>query len=268
MSYRRTQMKISVATVCLFALLGAAGSVAAENPFASTWKLNPAKSHLTGDTMEFAEAGSGAIRSTAGAISYTFKTDGTAYSMGEGSGFTAAWKQLGADAWEVTFKKDETVASVDTWKLSPDGKTINIESKGTKPNGENFDDTSVYARIAGQSGLLGTWKSTEVKASFGVLVDIKASGTDGLVLNIPDLQITCNAKFDGKDYPATGPTIANGITLALTRTDPRSFKMEIKAGGNLLGTDTYTVSADGKTMTNVSTPLGAQESQTAIYERQ
>jgi hypothetical protein len=44
--------------------------------------------------------------------------------------------------------------------------------------------------------------------------------------------------------------------------------MEIKAGGNLLGTDTYTVSADGKTMTNVSTPLGAQESQTAIYERQ
>src|ERR1017187_5694172 len=143
MSYRRTQMKISVATVCLFALLGAAGSVAAENPFASTWKLNPAKSHLTGDTMEFAEAGSGAIRSTAGAISSTFKTDGTAYSMGEGSGFTAAWKQLGADAWEVTFKKDETVASVDTWKLSPDGKTINIESKGTKPNGENFDDTSV-----------------------------------------------------------------------------------------------------------------------------
>jgi len=158
--------------------------------------------------------------------------------------------------------------SVDTWKLSPDGKTMNVESKGTKPNGESFDDTSVYGRIAGQSGLLGTWKSTEVKTSFGVFLEIKASGTDGLALNIPDFQITCNAKFDGKDYPATGPTIADAITVALTRTGPRSFKMLTKGDGNLLGTDTYTVSADGKTMTNVSIPVGAHESQTAIYERQ
>jgi len=78
-------MKISVATVCLFALLGAAGSVAAENPFAGTWKRNQAKSHLTGDTVKFADAGSGAIRSTAGAIDYTFKTDGKAYPMGGAS---------------------------------------------------------------------------------------------------------------------------------------------------------------------------------------
>jgi len=79
-------MKISVATVCLFALLGAAGSVAAENPFAGTWKRNQAKSHLTGDTVKFADAGSGAIRSTASAMpSYTFKTDGKAYPIGGAS---------------------------------------------------------------------------------------------------------------------------------------------------------------------------------------
>ena len=75
-------MKISIATACLFALLGAAGSVAAENPFAGTWKLNRAKSHLTGDTVQFSDAGSGAIRSTADYISYTFNTDGKAYPMG------------------------------------------------------------------------------------------------------------------------------------------------------------------------------------------
>lgn len=259
-------MKISVATVCLFALLGAAGSVAAENPFAGTWKLNPAKSHLTGDTMEFADAGSGAIRGTVGGVSYTFKTDGKPSLIG--GGYTVAWKPLDANTWEVTNKKDERVASVDTYKLSPDGKTINIESKGTKPNGESFNDTYVYERIAGQSGLLGTWKSTEVKSSFGALLEIKASGTDGLALSIPDFQITCNAKFDGKDYPATGPTIADAITLALTRTGPRSFKTLMKGNGTPLATDTYTVSADGKIMKSVSTPVGANESQTAIYERQ
>jgi hypothetical protein len=216
--------------------------------------------------MEFADAGSGVIRSTADYISYTFKTDGKAYPMG--GGFTVAWKQLDANAWEATYKKGEKVTNVDTWKLSPDGKTINVESKGTKPNGESFDDTFVYERIAGQSGLLGTWKSTEVKASFGVLVEIKASGTDGVTLSVPDFQVRCDAKFDGKDCPATGPTIGDAITVALMRTGPRSFKMLMKGGGEPLETDTYTVSADGKTMATVSMPVGAHASQTAIYERQ
>ena len=89
-----------------------------------------------------------------------------------------------------------------------------------------------------------------------------------MALNIPDFQITCNPKFDGKDYPATGPTIADAITVALTRTGPRSFKMLMKGNGNPLETDTYTVSADGKTMTIVSMSVGADESHTAIYERQ
>jgi hypothetical protein len=164
---------------------------------------------MTGDTMKFVDAGSGAIRMTAGGVSFTFKTDGKAFPTPYGG--TVAWKQLDTDTWEVTNKKGETVLSVDTWKLSSDGKTMNIESKGTKPNGESFDDTSVYGRIAGQSGLLGTWKSTEVKMSAPAVFEMKASGTDGMVLSIPDFQATCDAKFDGKDYPATGPTMADAI---------------------------------------------------------
>jgi len=259
-------MKISIATVCLFALLGAASLVGAENPFAGAWKLNQAKSHLTGNTVKFADAGSGAISTIAGPISYTFKTDGKAYPIG--LGFTVAWKQLDANAWEATWKKAEKVVGVDTWKLSPDGKTMNVESKGTKPNGESFDDTTVYQRIAGQSGLLGTWKSTEVKMSLGGFVEIKASGTDGLTLNIPDDQITFDAKFDGKDYPVTGPTVGDGVTVALTRTGPRSLKILMKGNGEPISTDTLNLSADGKTLTDVSTPVAVHEPHTSVYERQ
>ena len=98
--------------------------------------------------------------------------------------------------------------------------------------------------------------------------ELKASGTDGIALNIPDYQATCDAKFDGKDYPATGPTMADALTLALTRTGPRSFKMLTKMKGKPLATDIFTVSADGKTLTDVSTPVAVHEPQTYVYERQ
>ena len=84
-------MKLAITSICLFALLGAAATlVAADNPFAGTWKLNQAKSHMTGDTMKFADAGSGSIRMTAGGLSYTFKIDGKAYPTPYG--YTVAWK--------------------------------------------------------------------------------------------------------------------------------------------------------------------------------
>ncbi len=259
-------MRVSITTFCLFVLLGAGSLAAAENPFAGTWKLNQAKSHLTGDTMKFADAGSGAIRLSAGGVSYTFKTDGKAFTTPYGN--TAAWKQLDGSTWETTYKKGERVLSVDTSKLSADGKTMNIESKGTKPNGEKFVATSVYSRIEGQSGLLGTWKSKEVKMNSPAILEMKPSGADGMAINFPDFQATCDAKFDGKDYPATGPTVADSLTVALTRTGPHSFTMLVKMKGKPLATDKLSVSADGKTLTDVSTPVAVHEPVTLVYEKQ
>ena len=46
-------MQSRIATAYLVVLLLATGLAAAENPFAGTWKLNPAKSKFTGDTMKF-----------------------------------------------------------------------------------------------------------------------------------------------------------------------------------------------------------------------
>jgi len=259
-------MKLAIATVCLFALFGAFGLAGEESPFAGTWKLNQAKSHLTGDTMKFTDAGSGAVRMTAGGLSYTFKIDGKAYPTPYDT--TVAWKQLDGSAWELTIKKGDKVLETDTCKLSSDGKTINFESKGTKPDGESFDDTSVYERTAGQSGLLGTWKSKQVNMSAPAVLEMKASGADGMAVSFPDYQATCDARFDGKDYPATGPTMPDALTLALTRTGPHSFRMLTKMKGKPVATDTFSISADGKTLTDVSTPVAVHEPQTYVYERQ
>jgi hypothetical protein len=260
-------MKPSNATLCLFALLGTGSLAAAANPFDGIWKLDQQKSHLTGDTMTFADAGSGTIKFSALGMSYTFKTDGKEYPALFGN--TAAWKQVDKSTWEETiYKKSGTVLSTDTLKLSADGRTLTVESKGTKPSGESFDNTSIYQRMSGQGRLVGTWKSKAVKISSPATLKFKTSGENGMTLNIPDFKATCEAKFDGKDYPATGPTVPDGLTLALTRTGPHSFRMVQKLKGKPLFTDRFTVSADGKSMTDLSRPVAVNEPATLVYEKQ
>ena len=259
-------MRIKILAVCVFVFAFAGGLAAAENPFAGTWKLNPAKSKFTGDTMKFEKTPSGAIRVSGSGMTYTFKVDGKEYTgpMGE----AVAWKQIDDHTWETTGKQRGILLGTDTTKLSPDGKTMTVVSKGTKPNGETFQDTTIYERISGDQGLLGGWRDKEVKISSPGTLVIKPSGQDGLVFTSLGNKWTCEAKFDGKDYPVTGPTIPAGITMVLKRTGPRSFDSADKQNGKPLSRTTWTASQDGRTLTGVGTPVAVNEPFTAVYERQ
>lgn len=259
-------MQSRIVTPCLVALLMATGLAAAENPLAGTWKLNPAKSKFTGDTMKFERTSSGEIHWSGAGLAYTFKIDGKEYPGPVGG--LLAWKQVDDHTWETTYKLKGTLTNTDTSKVSSDGKTMTITSRGTKPNGESFEDTSVYTRMSGDSGLFGTWKSKEVKISSPGAMKFTPSGDDGMVWEIVDFKGTCNAKFDGKDYPCTGPTVPAGFTMALKRTGPRSFEWTDKQNGKPLFRGTYTVSPDGRTLTDVARPVAVNEPYTAVYERQ
>ena len=259
-------MQSRIATACLVVLLLATGLAAAENPFAGTWKLNPAKSKFTGDTMKFERTPSGEIHWAGAGLAYTFKTDGKEYPGPVGD--LVAWKQVDDRTWETTVKLKGTLVNTDTSKLSADGKTMTITSRGTKPNGESFEDTSVYERTSGESGLFGTWKSKEVKINSPGTMKFTPSGGDGITWEIVDIKATCNAKFDGKDYPCTGPTVPAGLTMALKRTVPGSFQWTDKQNGKPLFTGTFTVSSDGRTLTDVARPVAVDEPITAVYERQ
>ncbi len=239
---------------------------AADNPFAGKWKLNPDKSTFTGETESYEHMPSGEIKYTSEGMSYTFKTDGQ--DRPALLDRTAAWKQIDKSTWEATFKMNGKVLATDTLKVSSDGKTLTEVARGTKPNGEKFEDTTVYERTGAGAGLLGAWKSTKVKIGSPNLFQFTPYGTDGLTLDIVDYKATCKAKFDGKDYPATGPTVPAGLTLALTRKGPRSFQMLEKVQGKALSQSTFTVSQDGKILTEVGRPVAVDEPYTAVYEKQ
>jgi hypothetical protein len=259
-------MRISTGAVLVLVLAFAGGLAAAENPFAGTWKLNPAKSKLTGDTMKFEKTASGAIRFSASGVSYTFNVDGKEYTGPFGE--VIVWKQIDDHTWETTYTQKGILLSTDTTKLSPDGKTLTVVSKGTKPNGETFQDTVVYERIAGEKGLLGRWRDKEVKVSAPETLEIKPSGKDGLLMTSIGYKWTFDAQFDGKDYPVTGPTVGAGMTGVLRHIGPRSLHLVVKKSGKPLFRETYTLSRDGRTLTIVGSPVAVDEPYSEVFERQ
>jgi hypothetical protein len=257
-----------VAALVLFAS-GLAASAqpdkAPELPYAGKWKLNYSKSDFGETTIAFTKSASGQMQFTAMGQSSSFQMDGkdSPWLFGR----TAAWKQIDPNTWEATVKQDGKLIVTETTKLSADGKTLTVNASGPKPAGGTFEETIVYERVSGGPGLEGKWKTKNVKGSAPTVVELAPSG-DGLAIRLPDFQVNCDAKFDGKDYPATGPTVPPGLTIAITKTGPRSFDMTEKKDGKEIVKMSFAVSADGKTLTETGGPVGTTEKFKAVYDRQ
>ena len=256
----------------LFAVLGwftciaAVTTAAAQNPFVGTWKLNQEKSQMAGDILTFRPAEAQAIEVTSGGVTYSFRTDGKTYGMP--SGDVAIWRQINASGWTTEYRKiDGKLLSIDTWKLSGDSKHLSLTSSGAKADGDLYTNTSQYERTAGSSGLIGSWKSTEVKLSAPDDLTIEESGLDKLVVKIASQKASCVATLDGKEVAVEGPDIPAGLRVSLTRTGPYAFKLAEKLNGDVVWTSQYTVAEDRKTMTEVGNAPG-DPPQTMIWEKQ
>ena len=258
---------LRIRTAVLLAVLAAAVSLtAADLPWVGQWKINLAKSNYGEWTITYASVGPGEMQWTEDGKSTKFKTDGKDYP--DPWGGTSAWKQIDASSWETVNKLKDKVLSTDVSRLSADGKTLTVVSKGTRPNGKAFENEYVMARVSGGPGLPGKWKASKVSYSAPSLVDFAAYETDGLTRRNVDMGTTWNAKFDGKDNPVKGPAVPDGFTIALKRTGAKSLDYVQKQNGKELYKGTYTVSADGKTITVVETAVGTNEKMTSVYDRQ
>jgi hypothetical protein len=258
-------MKLLRNASCFIAVIGAASfALAVDTPFAGTWKLNLSKSQLVGDTVKFAPDGD-AMRITGGGESYVFKPDGSANKTRFG---TASWKKIDDHTWEETDMVKDRLDSKATWTLSADGKTLTEHITGDKPSGGSFDDTSVYARIAGTKGLAGSWKDREYKGSSPSLLVI-SDIDNGLIFDEPDFKLKATATFDGKPGTVEGPTIPPGASFVLTRLGSHSFKMTRTQNGKPLDTSTWTISPDGKVLKSVGRTAGTNDPPTTdVFEKQ
>jgi hypothetical protein len=250
----------------MLASMTAASLIAADLPYSGKWKLNPTKSDFGDTTVTYEQVAGGEMKATMDGQSYTFKADGKEYSTPWGMMF--AWKSVDPNTWEMTEKANGKVTATNTIKLSSDGKTMTIDTKRMKASGESSNDTMALQRVSGGPGLAGKWKTKNVKISAPGTMDVTASGSDGLKLSFADENGTCDAKFDGKDYPAKGTMWPAGWTCEIAKDGTNGFDVTWKKDGKPMYKSTFTASSDGKTLTQSGGAVGSTEKIKAVYDRQ
>jgi hypothetical protein len=120
---------------------------------------------------------------------------------------------------------------------------------------------TLFVATARADQLSGTWNMNAEKSMYSpgpapksltVVIEsdennykVDATGTDG---DGKPIHVQYSAKFDGKDYPATG--IANADTVSVKRIDPNTVETLQKKDGKVVMTVTTKVSADGKSRTS------------------
>jgi len=257
-------MRLSLAAVSLVLTLGALA--AADAPYAGKWKMNSAKSDFGSITVAFAQLPSGEMQFTVDGQSYKFKVDGKDYP--DPFGQTSAWTAIDATSWKSVNKLNGKVVSTDTLKLSADGKSLSVETTGTKPNGDKMDDKTTYARVAGTEGLAGKWKTRNFSSSGPDVFELITTAGNGLTYKSATENMSCEAKLDGKDYPCTGPTVPPGWTVAYSKTSAGDLEATLKHDGKPMYKYTYKVSADGKSMVATGGATATTELVKMVYDRQ
>ncbi len=107
----------------------------------------------------------------------------------------------------------------------------------------------------------GTWKMNSAKSKYSpgpppkdLAVKVEADenhiklNADGTNDDGTPLHVEYDAKFDGKDYPATG--LPNADSVSAKRLKGGGIETQQKKGGQVLITITTVVSKDGKTRTS------------------
>jgi len=251
-------------------LLFTNGLTAADNPFTGTWKLDMSKSDFTGETIRYQGFKANMVRYTGGGETYTFTTDGQPHPGLFGR--IVSVKQIDTHTWQRTTEFKGKILSETTLALSLDGNTLTETSRGTRPDRSSFENTEVYDRVGEGSGILGgmlgVWRSKSAKEASSSFLEFADNGTKGIAFVVRQTDGKCLLTFDGRNYPFTGPTLPDDLTLSATRTGDRSFEMTEKIKSKPIYKASYTVSDDGKTLTVVGSPARVVERTKAVYVRQ
>ena len=151
--------------VVLIALVGVTLTSAlraqAPSQLFGTWRLNPAKSKYSPGpppksmTVVYSAAGFGMkivvdVVPAEGPAQHWEMTptyDGLDHKVtGNPDADTISIKRISDTKGESTFKKDRKVTAVNVRTLSPDAKTLTIETKGTTADGKPRHDIAVYEK--------------------------------------------------------------------------------------------------------------------------
>jgi hypothetical protein len=253
-----------------FACLIAATSHAADEPLIGKWKLNLSKSQLA-DQMTIAPAGANRYTLTFAGVgdTETLVADGT--DQPGVSGSTISITIEAPDNWKIVRKQGGRAVLSANWKLSDDGKTLTDTFLSNQPDGSTSRIDLVYKRAensASNSGIPGTWETTEEKMDTAYELEIRPYEGDGLSFQVSGGGPQTNVKFDGKEYPPATAGPAQGSTTSARRLGDRSIELTKKLKGKIMETREITVSADRKILTMTRHLVDQRVPNILIFDRE
>lgn len=249
----------------LMACLGVATSWAADSPFVGKWKLNPSRSKLSDEMKVERVSGNKYAFDFGAGDPETIVTDGT--DQPGNSATTLAVTAEGPNQWKVLRKKDGLAIITATWELSQDGNTLTDHLTSTSSNGTKSSLDYVYDRTAGTAGFAGTWESDSVQVNSVFEFQIEPYEEDGLSFINPAQQTTRRIKFDGKDYPGSGPGVPKGFTTSGHRVSGQTMQLTDKLAGKIVDTRQLDLSADLKTLTMTIRTVNHNKPSILVFER-
>lgn len=258
---RRSLLVFALGVVCFVP------SFAANNPFAGTWKLDPAKSGSAGFTLTYTKLDNGSYHfSISDGPSFDIGFEGKEYKAGDGD--TISQTMDGENAWNSVWKHNGEISSKDHGEISSDNKTLTITQNRVRPDGSTGTTVNVLTRVSGTTGPNGAWKL--VKETIEVYTLVVSSLSDGAVhWEVPEYKEIIEGKCDGSDLPDTGPLVIPGSTEAIKMISKSKVAYTDKTGGKPYKMGTRTISADGKVLTDESWVPGKESEKSAeVFVRQ
>ncbi len=240
--------------------------MAADVSFVGRWKVDLTRSTITGFQEKVEDLGNHELKFSFGDDAETYIVDGKEHPTRHGSLRTVTLD--GPNHWKSVGKREGKIVSSESWQVSGDGKTFTVKSEGTRPDGSTYKNEVSAKRVAGTSGIVGTWENTEPDPNLLAEWDIEPFEGDGLDFAMPSLQEHDPVKFDGKDYPSTGPRVAPGSTTAGKHSDDGTLELYYKVKDKLYVTEHLELSADGKTLTSTISYPGIEKKEIHVYARQ
>lgn len=240
---------------------------AAENPWNGTWKLNEAKSRLTGSVDTVSKGADGRYTVATSGLTFSFGCDGAEYPI-PGGRMLSCTKVSDTSMRFVVKAGGDELAQVER-TLSDGAKTMTVVDTGKAADGTPFHDTEVYKKISAGSGdaWTGAWQNTRVEMSTHGVAVVEATA-DSITFTYPMSKSSLTAKLDGTPASEQGPHPEAGMTISLTAAGPLTIHEVDTLNGTVVERDRLSVSADGKTMTIEAQRTGDKTRQVYVYEKQ
>jgi hypothetical protein len=225
-------------------------ALAVDDAWIGTWKFDPSKSRLTGETIIFSKSRNGEYHFSDGS---TFTDDFYIDGNERRSAFdrTTIWQTAGVRAWDALTRIGGKLFTSKHYELSSDEATLTVTTTGVKPDQSEFKNVAVFARVAGTKGLVGRWRCTRIDISSPDVLVLSSPAPGILRWEIIADKQTAEGRADGTPHLVSGPTVPKGLTMSFRNESATVLSYVFRVNGRPETYGLQTLAADRRSFSDV-----------------